>query len=100
MGIADNVLGRLTRSNPPHVKSGGQRGRFPVLYFGAHLLPGIGVLRLTVTLAMLALVGWGIADEMRTSHLEAWLFTGIDRGMSFAAQPGPSEAIRFPKHGP
>ena len=61
------------------------------------LLPGIGVLRWTVAMAMLALVGWGIADEMRTSRLEAWLFTGIDRGMSFAAQPGASDAIRFPK---
>jgi hypothetical protein len=70
MGIADNVLGRLTRSNPPRVKSGGLRGRFTVLHVGAQLLPGIGVLRWTVTLAMLALVGWGIADEMRTSRLE------------------------------
>src|SRR5213075_1015153 len=42
----------------------------------------------------------GVHYEMRTSYLEAWIFTRLDRGMSFGAQPGPSEAIRFPKHGP
>ena len=64
------------------------------------LLRGIGVLRWMVVLAILALIGWGVAFEMRTSYLEAWIFTRLDRGMSFAAQPGPSEAIRFPKYGP
>jgi hypothetical protein len=58
------------------------------------------VLRWLVLLAILALIGWAAHYEMRTSYLEAWLFTRIDRAMSVAVQPGSSDSIRFPKHGP
>src|SRR5205814_1630656 len=64
------------------------------------LLLSIRVLRWTVVLAVLALIGWGANYEMKTSYLEAWIFTRIDRGMSFAPQPGPSDSLHFPTHGP
>jgi hypothetical protein len=64
------------------------------------LLRGIGILRWMVLLAILALIGWAANYEMRTSYLEAWLFTRIDRAMSVAVQPGSNDSIRFPKHGP
>jgi membrane peptidoglycan carboxypeptidase len=100
MAIADNVLGRLVRFNAARGKS---RERQPGSFrrgLGALLLRSIGVLRWMVVLAILALIGYGVHYEMKTSYLEAWIFTRLDRGMSFAAQPGPSDSIRFPKHGP
>jgi len=106
MAIADNVLGRLVRFNAARGKVAEQRHvpeqpRIPVWrLIGSLLLRGIGVLRWLVVLAILALIGWAVNYEMRTSYLEAWLFTRIDRGMSFAAEPGPNDSIRFPKHGP
>ena len=100
MAIADNVLGRLVRFNAARGKTGDREPGSFRRGLGAVLLRGIGVLRWMVVLAILALIGWGVHYEMRTSYLEAWIFTRLDRGMSFAAQPGPSEAIRFPKHGP
>src|SRR5947207_490414 len=100
MAIADNVLGRLVRFNAARGKAGDREPGSFRRGLGAVLLRGIGVLRWMVVLAILALIGWGVHYEMRTSYLEAWIFTRLDRGMSFAAQPGPSEAIRFPKHGP
>ncbi len=48
----------------------------------------------------LALLGWGAYQEMRTSQLEALLFSRLDRGMTFAVQAGPSPSIHFPKGGP
>src|SRR5437773_74984 len=100
MAIADNVLGRILRFNAARGKTGDREPGSFRRGLGAVLLRGIGVLRWMVVLAILALIGWGVHYEMRTSYLEAWIFTRLDRGMSFAAQPGPSEAIRFPKHGP
>jgi len=98
MAIADNVLGRLVRFNAARGKVAEQRHvseqpPIPVWRsIGSLLLRGIGVLRWLVVLAILALIGWAVNYEMRTSYLEAWLFTRIDRGMSFAAEPGPNEA--------
>jgi membrane peptidoglycan carboxypeptidase len=56
-------------------------------------------LRLVVLLAALLLIGWAAA-EMRTSQLEAMLFTRLDRGMRFAVNPGPNGSIHFPSDGP
>jgi membrane peptidoglycan carboxypeptidase len=100
MAIADNVLGRLVRFNAARGKPGDQP-RVPIRRrLGALLLRGIGILRWMVLLAILALIGWAANYEMRTSYLEAWLFTRIDRAMSVAVQPGSNDSIRFPKHGP
>ena len=100
MAIADNVLGRLVRFNAARGKQG-EQPRVPVRRrFGGLLLRGIRVLRWLVLLAILALIGWAANYEMRTSYLEAWLFTRIDRAMSVAVEPGSNDSIRFPKHGP
>src|SRR5690242_21691801 len=92
MAIADNVLGRLVRFNAARGKTGDREPRSFRRGLGAVLLRSIGVLRWVVVLAILALIGWGVHYEMRTSYLEAWIFTRLDRGMSFAAQPGPSRS--------
>ena len=95
MAIADTVWGRLARFNPPRqqVERRPQRRPFSVLHL-------IGVLRLLVVLAVLGLLGWAAYWEMQNSHLEAMLFERLNRGMSFEAKSGPSEAIQFPKSGP
>jgi membrane peptidoglycan carboxypeptidase len=111
MAIA-HILGRLAHFNSARDKSGegwrvsggqrdSQRPRTSIgRVLGRALLRGIGILRWTVLLAVLALIGWGVNYEMKTSYLEAWIFTRIDRDMSFAPQPGPSDSLRFPTHGP
>ena len=100
MAIADNVLGRLVRFNASRGNTGDQPPGSFRRGLGALLLRSIGVLRWMVLLTILALIGWAANYEMRTSYLEAWLFTRLDRGMSYGAQAGPSDSIRFPKHGP
>jgi membrane peptidoglycan carboxypeptidase len=57
-------------------------------------------LRLAVFVVVTLLIGWVAAWEMRTSHLEAGLFTRLDRGMQVSVRPGPSPSIRFPRAGP
>src|SRR5438874_2386285 len=101
MAIADNVLGRLVRFNAARGKPGdnNQRGSTGRRLDGV-LLRGIRVLRWVVLLAVLGLIGWAAHYEMRTSYVEAWLFTRIDRSMSIAVQPGTNDFIRFPRHGP
>src|SRR5436305_12886168 len=91
---------RLVRFNAARGKTGDREPGSFRRGLGAVLLRGIGVLRWMVVLAILALIGWGVHYEMRTSYLEAWIFTRPDRRMAVAAQPGPSQAVRFPKHGP
>ncbi|HEX6442886.1 MAG TPA: transglycosylase domain-containing protein, partial [Stellaceae bacterium] len=100
MAIADNVLGRLVRFNAARGKTGDRDPRSFRRGLAALLLRSISVLRWMVLLGILALIGWGVHYEMQTSYLEAWLFTRIDRGMSFGAHAGSSDSIRFPKHGP
>src|SRR5436190_5389656 len=101
MAIADNVLGRLVRFNAARGKPGDNKQRGSTgRRLDRVLLRGIRVLRWMVLLAVLALIGWAAHYEMRTSYVEAWLFTRIDRSMSVAVEPGTNDSIRFPKHGP
>ena len=101
MAIADNVLGRLVRFNAARGKPGDNKQRGSTgRRLDRVLLRGIRVLRWMVLLAVLALIGWAANYEMRTSYVEAWLFTRIDRSMSVAVEPGTNDSIRFPKHGP
>jgi len=96
MTIADTVWGRLSRFNLPRTRRGRvrrRRGRFS-------LLAAIATLRWAVLATGLAAAVWAVQFEMRTSWLEARLFTRLDRGMSFLLHPGASAAIRFPKGGP
>jgi hypothetical protein len=64
-------------------------------------LPGLVIaFRWVILAVVLGLAGWGATTEMRTSHLQAALFSRLDRGISVAVQTGPSPAIDFPKSGP
>jgi membrane peptidoglycan carboxypeptidase len=60
----------------------------------------IAVLRWSVALAVLALLGWGLATEARTSYLQSRIFSHFAREMSFSVKLGPSATIVFPKWGP
>jgi membrane peptidoglycan carboxypeptidase len=51
-------------------------------------------------LIVLALLGWGMANEARTSYLQARFFTWFDRGIAYHLAPGASASIRFPGPGP
>src|SRR5258708_3314852 len=100
MAIADNVLGRLVRFNAARGKPGDQP-RVPIRRrLGALLLRGIGILRWMVLLAILALIGWAANYEMRTSYLEAWLFTRIHPAMSCAVTPGANDSNPLPNPRP
>jgi membrane peptidoglycan carboxypeptidase len=48
----------------------------------------------------LAAAGVFVADEMKTSDLQARLFSSIDEKVSYQAEPGPSPVIHFPESGP
>ena len=59
--------------------------------------------RLTLALgiaATLALLGWGAAREAETSSLQSLFISRAVKDMTFAVEPGPSAAIRFPEAGP
>ncbi|MGH7029726.1 MAG: transglycosylase domain-containing protein, partial [Stellaceae bacterium] len=58
------------------------------------------LLRAATTLALLALLGWGIVAEARTSFLESRIFSQMARKMTFSVRPGPSDTILFPTTGP
>ena len=60
----------------------------------------IAGLRWAVAIALLALIGWGLASEARTSYLQSRIFSHFARETSFSVEPGPSETIVFPKWGP
>ena len=53
-------------------------------------------------LALLGVIGVavGVGFELRTSRLQARVFTAVARGATFETAPGPSPAIRFPEPGP
>jgi membrane peptidoglycan carboxypeptidase len=64
-------------------------------------LPGLVIaFRWVILAALLGAAAQVVLIEMRTSHLEAALFSHLDRGIGVAVQPGPSPAIDFPKSGP
>jgi membrane peptidoglycan carboxypeptidase len=130
MTIGDTLRGRLGRLNPPRPaeRAHGDSRWSAVLSWivGAlHRSPGaaapphqprpktasakqqlslvqwvVGRLRLAVLAAVLVLIGLGAAWEMRSSALEAALFTQLDRSMHVAVAPGPSRSVRFPREGP
>src|SRR5215469_4931220 len=95
MALVDSVWERLSRLELPHLPH-----RKREKHWHRPVLRGISVLRWATLLAVIGLMGWAVLYEMRTSHFEAVYFSRLDRGMSYAPQPGPSEAIRFPKSGP
>ncbi|MBV8457823.1 MAG: transglycosylase domain-containing protein, partial [Acetobacteraceae bacterium] len=80
---------------------GGRRGAGakPVRLFRI-LADAAGVLRWLTFAVILILVGLGVAYEVRTSYLQARLFTWLDSGIGYSVTPGASQSIRFPKYGP
>jgi membrane peptidoglycan carboxypeptidase len=60
----------------------------------------VRLLRWAALLAALALLGWGLAVEVRTSYLQSRIFSKLTRDMNFVVRPGPSRDVRFPKWGP
>ena len=98
MALVDSVRERLARLDLPHLPHPPQLGRarrrqLPVLR-------AITLLRWGTLAAGVAVVAAGALYEMRTSRLESWYFTRLDRDFAIQVQPGPSPAIQFPKHGP
>src|SRR6516165_869774 len=80
---------------------------------GEHLLPGsrrppsdpsrrrllarvVRLLRWGVILGGIALLGWGLVAEARSSYLQSRLLSRWTADMTFELRPGPSDAIRFP----
>ena len=57
-------------------------------------------LRGFVWVGIAALLGWGVALESRTEFVQAALLSRWAEAMTFAPQPGPSAAARFPAAGP
>lgn len=60
----------------------------------------VRALRWLALLAVLALLGWGVVTEARTSYLQSRVFTWFDHHIRFWVAPGPSRTIRFPQPGP
>jgi len=90
--MVEAVWGRLLQSKSQEQRDPGR----PIRLF----LRIVAVLRWLVALAVLSLVGWGIASEARTSYLQSRIFSGWAGDMSFAPLPGPNRTLRFPKWGP
>ena len=60
----------------------------------------VKLLRWAALLAVLFLVGWGLAIEARTSYLQSRLLSRWAVDMKFVVRPDPTNTIRFPKGGP
>ncbi|HTV44244.1 MAG TPA: transglycosylase domain-containing protein [Stellaceae bacterium] len=58
------------------------------------------LLRAMAAMAVVALLGWIIVTEARTSFLQSRIFSHLARAMTFSVAAGPSDAIRFPTGGP
>jgi membrane peptidoglycan carboxypeptidase len=66
----------------------------------SHLVIAIRRVRWVLLACALLVIGWVAWQEMRTSHLQAMLFTRLADSMTFGVSDGPSKAIAFPKSGP
>jgi membrane peptidoglycan carboxypeptidase len=55
---------------------------------------------LVAILLLIAVVGYFVADEMRTSHLQARYLARLGQELTFRTEPGPSPSIRYPTTGP
>ena len=48
----------------------------------------------------LAVIGFAIYTEVRSSRLQSRYFSSAVRDMKFVLEPGPSASVRFPQDGP
>nr|WP_233151667.1 transglycosylase domain-containing protein [Pelomonas sp. KK5] len=53
-----------------------------------------------VLLVGVAVLGWMVRDESRTSERQARHLSELDQQLTFRVEPGPSDAIRYPGAGP
>ncbi len=83
-----------------HLLQGGRRTRRRRGRNSRRLARIVILLRVATVLALLSLLGWGIAAETRTSFLESRIFSHLAREMTFSVGPGPSSTILFPTGGP
>lgn len=90
--MVEIVWGRLRSGRSRRHRRRPDRGRL----FG-HI---VGALRWATALAALALIGWGIAAEIRTAYLQSRIFSALARKMTYRLEPGASRTIIFPKGGP
>jgi membrane peptidoglycan carboxypeptidase len=79
----------------PSRKAGKGAGRLRRFFLG-----GTRVLHWLAWAAVLCLLGWGVANEARSSYLQARFFTEFDRGIFYSNGAGASPSIRFPGPGP
>jgi membrane peptidoglycan carboxypeptidase len=92
MAIVDHVWERITHLSLPSRKP--RRGwHFPLLH-------AITALRWATLVGIVWLIVYGALYEMRTSYLESYYFSRLDRGLEARVGAGPSPAIHFPKGGP
>ncbi|NDU86548.1 MAG: glycosyl transferase family 51 [Ferrovum sp.] len=55
---------------------------------------------LLILLVLVAVTGWMVIDELRSSWLQAHYFASLARRLDYKLEKGPSPSIRFPKAGP
>ena len=84
--MVDAVWGRLRTS----------RVRRPRRNWLAPFLHGVSALRWVAAAAVLALLAYGVAAEIRSSFLQSVLFSRLDRHMTFKVTSGPSQSISLP----
>src|SRR5215469_8106690 len=60
----------------------------------------VAILRCALSLGLLALLGWGLSVEARTSYLQSRIFSHFAEKTRFTVRSGQSETIVFPKWGP
>lgn len=89
--MVEAVWGRLLHSRRGERRQPG--GASPIFII-------IAILRWAVVVALLALLGWALATEARTSYVQSRIFSQFAHKMSYSVTPGPSETIVFPRWGP
>jgi len=53
-----------------------------------------------VPLVLLAIAAWLVADELKTSDLQAHYLAHLGKSQTFPVQPGPNASAHFPNSGP
>ncbi len=90
--MVEAVWGRLLHGSRKVGKDPSRRHRI--------LFRAIRALRWLAAVGVLALLGWGVATEARTSYLQSRIFTWLDSHIRYWVAQGPSRSLRFPPPGP
>ena len=87
--MVEAVSGRLLSS--------ARSDRAEVAWPSPWFLHVVAILRWALSLGLLALLGWGLSVEARTSYLQSRIFSHFAENTSFTVRPGQSKTIVFPK---